>query len=139
MFTTLEEFKAQLNLTAEDTSEDSSLTRIINAVTEAIKNYVNRDFSEYYMPGEEYEFDPETELVAKERLPYDVEDACIMWAVYRYQMGTSMNVASERIDGLGQKTYTSAESGGRMLPAPAGVLALLNPYRYFPEVYDVEL
>jgi hypothetical protein len=40
-----------------------------------------------------------------------------------------MGVASERIDGLGQKSYSLQHVEGRILPAPPAVIALINPYR----------
>ena len=123
MLTTIDALKEQLNIDPADTTQDSFLTRIIKSSTDAIKNYCNRNFNEYNFPGQLT--DPE-----KERLPYDIEDACILWSVYRYQLGGTMGVSSERIDGLGQKNYALQHIDGKMIPAPPAVLALINPYRY---------
>ena len=123
MLTTLDALKEQLNIEPTDTSQDNFLTRVLKSATDAIKNYCNRNFEEYTMPDEPVY--PE-----KQRLPYDIEDACILWAVYRYQLGGTMGVSSERIDGLGQKNYALQHIDGKMIPAPPAVLALINPYRY---------
>lgn len=124
MLTTVEELKEQLLIPVEDTEEDRQLKRVIRSVSDAINTYCRRDFSnEYTMPGE-----PESEI--KPRLPYDVEDACILWCSYRYEMGGKMGVSSERIDGLGQKNYTRmVTDDGRVYAAPPSVLALIDPYR----------
>lgn len=119
MLTTVDELKRQI----EDTEEDPQLERIIRSVSEAIKTYCRRDFSkEYTLPGEE-------ETDDKPRLPYDVEDACILWCTYRINIGGNMGVSSERIDGLGQKNYALQHIEGKVIPAPPAVLALLDPYR----------
>lgn len=123
MLTTVEAVKKQLGIPLEDTADDEQIERIIRAVSDAIQTYCRRDFSvEYALPGEKENQD-------KPRLPYDVEDACILWATYRWQLGGNIGVASERIDGLGQKNYAVQTMGDRMLPAPPAVLALLDPYR----------
>ena len=123
MLTTLEAVKMQLNIPAEDTSDDDQIRRIIQAVSDAIQTYCRRDFAaEYTLPGEQ-------ENQEKPRLPYDVEDACILWVVYRWNLGGNIGVASERIDGLGQKNYAVQTMGDKMIPAPPAVLALIEPYR----------
>lgn len=124
MLTTVEELKRQLLMPVEDEEEDPQLERIIRSVSEAIETYCRRAFSsEYTLPGEE-----PSEVIP--RLPYDVEDACILWCTYRHEMGGKMGVSSERIDGLGQKNYTRmVTDNGKMYPAPPAVLALLDPYR----------
>lgn len=123
MLTTLEAVKAQLNIPPEDTSDDEQIERIIRAVSDAIQTYCRRDFAaEYTLPGEQ-------ENQEKPRLPYDVEDACILWVVYRWNLGGNIGVASERIDGLGQKNYAVQTMGDKMIPAPPAVLALIEPYR----------
>lgn len=124
MLTTVETVKKQLNIPPEDTSEDEKLERMIRAVSDAIETYCRRNFAEEYnLPGDT---DPDPE---KPRLPYDIEDACILWTVYRYNLGGNIGVASERIDGLGQKNYALQTHGDRMIPAPPAVLALIDPYR----------
>lgn len=124
MLTTLETVKKQLDIPPEDTSEDEKLERMIRAASDAIETYCRRNFAEEYnLPGDPNP-DPD-----KPRLPYDVEDACILWTVYRYNLGGNIGVASERIDGLGQKNYALQTLGDRMIPAPPAVLALIDPYR----------
>lgn len=124
MLTTVETVKKQLNIPPEDTSEDEKLERMIRAVSDAIETYCRRNFAEEYnLPGDT---DPDPE---KPRLPHDIEDACILWTVYRYNLGGNIGVASERIDGLGQKNYALQTHGDRMIPAPPAVLALIDPYR----------
>lgn len=124
MLTTVDELKRQLLMPIEDTEEDPQLERIIHSVSEAIKTYCRRDFSkEYTLPGE-------AETDDKPRLPYDVEDACILWCTYRVNTGGNMGVSSERIDGLGQKNYAKmVTDDGRTYPAPPSVIALIDPYR----------
>ena len=124
MLTTVETVKKQLDIPPEDASEDEKLERMIRAVSDAIETYCRRNFAEEYnLPGDT---DPDPE---KPRLPYDIEDACILWTVYRYNLGGNIGVASERIDGLGQKNYALQTHGDRMIPAPPAVLALIDPYR----------
>lgn len=124
MLTTLETVKKQLDIPPEDTSEDEKLERMIRAATDGIETYCRRNFAEEYnLPGD---LNPDPD---KPRLPYDVEDACILWTVYRYNLGGNIGVASERIDGLGQKNYALQTHGDRMIPAPPAVLALIDPYR----------
>jgi len=118
MLTTVEEVKNELGFL--DDSQNPKIKRIIKSVSQAIKTYCNRDFSEYTLD----ENDPE-----KERLPYDVEDACVLWSTYRYGLGNSIGVSSERVDGLGQKNYTLQHVEGKFIAAPPAVLTLLNPYR----------
>lgn len=123
MLTTIEELKRQLFIAPEETEDDKQLERIIRSVTEAIETYCRRSFtSEYTMPG-----DPPIDAIP--RLPYDVEDACILWCTYRFNTGGNMGVSSERIDGLGQKNYALQHIEGKVIPAPPSVLALLDPYR----------
>lgn len=123
MLTTLETIKLQLGIPMEDISDDELLTRQIKGTSAAIETYCNREFADdYTLPGEELTGD-------KPRLPYDVEDACIMWASLRYQTGSSIGLSSERIEGLGQKVYAAQNIGHRLLPAPAAVIALIDPYR----------
>lgn len=124
MLTTVNELKQQLLIPTEDTENDTQLERIIKSVSSAIETYCRRKFDdEYTLPGEE-----ETE--DKPRLPYDVEDACILWCTYRFDMGGKMGVSSERIDGLGQKNYSRMSTDdGRTYPAPPAVLSLIDPYR----------
>lgn len=124
MLTTIDELKRQLFIPVEDTEEDHQLERIIRSVSEAIETYCRRAFSsEYTLPGEE----PSEVLL---RLPYDVEDACILWCTYRFNTGGNMGVSSERIDGLGQKNYSKmVTDDGKVYAAPPSVLALIDPYR----------
>lgn len=123
MLTTLEAVKLQLGIPIEDTSDDELLTRQIKGTSAAIETYCNRVFADdYTLPGEEPTDD-------KPILPYDVEDACILWASLRYQTGNSIGLSSERIEGLGQKVYAVQNIGLRLLPAPAAVIALIDPYR----------
>lgn len=121
MLTTVDELKKQIFTDDED---DPGIERIIKSVSAAIETYCRRDFSkEYTLPSE-------PELDEKPRLPYDVEDACILWCTYRYEMGGKMGVSSERIDGLGQRNYTRmATDSGQLFAAPPSVLALIDPYR----------
>lgn len=126
MLTTVEEVKKQLNIPLEDTTEDGKIERIIRAVSDAIETYCRCRFEdEYTLPKDWNPDNPEQE---KPRLPYDVEDACILWATYRWNLGGSIGVASERIDGLGQKNYAVQTHGDKMIPAPPAVLALISPY-----------
>ncbi|SKB05121.1 head-tail connector protein [Sporosarcina newyorkensis] len=123
MLTTIDELKRQLFIPVEDNDEDHQLERIIRSVSEAIETYCRRAFSsEYTLPGEE-----PSEVIP--RLPYDVEDACILWCTYRINTGGNMGVSSERIDGLGQKNYALQHIDGKVIPAPPSVLALIDPYR----------
>ncbi len=122
MLTTLEAAKRQLNIPAEDIAEDINIMDMIMAVSAAIETYCNRQFADdYKLLG--------TEEGEKPRLPYDIEDACLLWLTYRYNTGGSAGVASERIDGLAQINYSLQHIDGKLLPAPPAVLALLNPYR----------
>src|SRR5690625_3805148 len=98
MLTTVETVKRQLNIPLDDHEDDDQIEWQIKAASDAIETYCRRIFSEEFnLPGEESP-DPD-----KPRLPYDVEDACILWTTYRWNLGGNIGVASERIDGLGQK------------------------------------
>jgi|SRR5690625_1450667 len=120
MLTTVKTAKTQLGIT--DDSQDERIERAIKGVSDAIETYCRRTFSEdFTLPGEPD--DPD-----KPRLPYDVEDACLLWLSYRWSLSGRLGVQSERIDGLGQKTYADQSAGGQMLPAPPAVLALIGPY-----------
>lgn len=123
MLTTIDELKRQLFISLEDVEDDHELERIIRSVSEAIETYCRRSFSsEFTLPCEDL-----SEVIP--RLPYDVEDACILWCTYRFNTGGNMGVSSERIDGLGQKNYTLQHIDGKVIPAPPSVLALIDPYR----------
>lgn len=127
MLTTVEMVKKQLNIPDEDTTQDEHIERMIKAASDAIETYCRRDFSEEFTLPKDY--DPDNPDPDKPRLPYDVEDACILWITYRWNLGGNIGVASERIDGLGQKSYAVQTHGNRLLPAPPAVLALIDPYR----------
>lgn len=123
MLTTLEVIKSQFGIPDEDTFDDDNLIRIIKSTTASIETYCRRSFSdEYRLPGEE-----ESDL--KPRLPYDVEDACVLWVTHRHNLSGNIGVSSERIDGLGQKNYRAEHIEGKILSAPPSVLALIDPYR----------
>lgn len=120
MLTTVKTAVKQLGLD-EESFDEEEITRLIKSVSDAIETYCRRDFAvEYTLPGEEGE---------KPRLPYDIEDACLLWIKYRDRMNASIGVSSERIDGLGQKNYALQHIDGKMLPAPPAVIALIDPYR----------
>jgi len=127
MLTTVETVKKQLNIPLDDTTDDDTIKRMIKATSDAIETYCRRDFSEEFTLPKDY--DPDNPDPDKPRLPYDVEDACILWTTYRWNLGGNIGVASERIDGLGQKNYAVQTHGDRMIPAPPAVLALIDPYR----------
>lgn len=123
MLTTVDELKRQLFIPLEDIEEDHQLERVIKSVSEAIETYCRRKFStDYTLPDED-------ESDTKPRLPYDVEDACILWCTYRNNTGGSIGLSSERIDGLGQKNYSLQHIEGKIMVAPPSVLALIDPYR----------
>lgn len=123
MLTTVDELKRQFFIPTEDISEDENITRMIKATSAAIETYCRTKFADdFTLPGE-----PESD--EKPRLPYDVEDACILWCTYRQNTSGSIGLSSERIDGLGQKNYSLQHIDGKILPAPPSVLALIDPYR----------
>ena len=66
-------------------------------------------------------------------LPYDIENACIMWAIDNYQNITRIGISRESVEGISVAYETpftrSITTGGRILPAPPTVMSLLNPYR----------
>lgn len=120
MFTTVERAVKQLGYVDGEEYDIDEIERMINSVTQAIKTYCRRDFKEFRLPNEE-END-------KQRLPYDLEDACLLWLKYRDRMNSSIGISSERIDGLGQKNYSLQHVDGKIIPAPPSVLALIYPY-----------
>lgn len=125
MLTTISRAIKQLGYYDESEADKEEVERMIKGVSAAIETYCRRDFSEEFtLPEEEDESTEE-----KPRLPYDVEDACLLWLKHRDQMNASLGVQSERIDGLGQKNYSSQHVEGKFIPAPPAVLALIDPYR----------
>lgn len=122
MLTTVERAKKQIGYLGYD---DDELEYMIKVTSDAIETYCRRDFSkDYTLPAEEEEATKE-----KPRLPYDIEDACLLWMTYRERMNSSIGVSSERVDGVGQKNYALQHIDGKLIPAPPAVLALLDPYR----------
>src|SRR5690606_39985938 len=103
MLTTVERVKKQLNIPDDDTTEDERIEWQIKAASDAIETYCRRIFGdEFTLPKD---WDPNDPDPDKPRLPYDIEDACILWTVYRWSLGGNIGVASERIDGLCQMNY----------------------------------
>ena len=66
-------------------------------------------------------------------LPYDLEDAVVLWCNDKYNTDRAAGLDSRRVDVL-QESYESRTNkfittGGHILSAPPAVMALLNPYR----------
>lgn len=121
MLTTVEAAKKQLDFFEDEEVDEEEIERLVMSVSAAIETYCRRDFSiDYTLPGDEGD---------KPRLPYDIEDACLLWIKYRDRMNAAIGVSSERIDGLGQKNYSLQHIEGKIIPAPPAVLALIDPYR----------
>ena len=118
MLAELKDLKAQLDIVGEE--EDEKLTFSLMMASDGARDYCKRDFLEYKLPGEDND---------KEQLPWSIKGAVILWAIYNYKTGGSIGLTSERIDGLGQKNYMRLSQDGKLLAAPAHVLAMLNPYR----------
>ncbi len=65
---------------------------------------------------------------AERDLPYDIEEAVIYYATLRINTGHSAGIKSERVD-IFNVQYEEQIASGQVLPLPATVMALVNPYR----------
>ena len=66
-------------------------------------------------------------------LPYDIEHACLLWAMLQYNTINKAGIKSERIDDIAVNYESpfavSVSTGGKIFPAPPTVMAMLNSYR----------
>lgn len=58
-------------------------------------------------------------------LPYDLEDACLLWCTMKYNTDSRTGIKSEGVDGL-RVSYDDLIAAGGI---PAAVRALIDPYR----------
>jgi len=64
-------------------------------------------------------------------LPYDLEDAAILWAVQKYNVGGAVGISGERVDQLNidYASHGGQALGVNLLQAPTPVLSVIRRYK----------
>ena len=81
----------------------------------------------YVLPGDE---DLTATPPIVRDLPYDLEAAAIFYATINYNTTNSAGIKSEQVDVLRVQYGDGNVVGGKVLPLPATVMAMVNPYRH---------